>query len=361
MKIGIPKEIKAQEYRIAMVPYGVAELVAHGHQLFIETRAGDGAGFRDQDFQTAGAKILGNAEELYATAEMIIKVKEPMEAEWPLIRADHTIFAYLHLAADPAQATALQKSGCTAIAFETVTDIYGGLPLLAPMSEIAGRLSIQAGAHFLESAHGGRGVLLAGIPGVAPGKVVILGGGMAGGNAARMAVGLGASLVIIDRSPTALRRLDDFFDSRVTTLAATKSVIADAVIDADLVIGAALVAGGKAPQLISAELISQMQPGAVLVDIAIDQGGIAATSRPTTHGDPVYIVDDVVHYCVANMPGAVPRSAAHALTNAILPYALVLADNGADQAMSADPHLRAGLNVQNGAITHEVVAEALKK
>lgn len=359
MRIGIPKETKAQEYRVGMVPYGIAELVAHGHELFVETQAGEGTGYDDRDYQAAGAKILASGEDVYAGADMIVKVKEPLAAEWPLIRSDHTIFAFLHLAADPDQATALKNSGCTAIAFETVTDADGGLPLLAPMSEIAGRLSIQAGAHFLESAHGGRGVLLAGVPGVAPGNVVILGGGMAGGNAARMAVGLGANLTIIDKSPSALRRLDDFFDSRVTTLASTKAAIADAVGNADLVVGAALVAGGKAPLLIDETLLAQMQPGSVLVDIAIDQGGIAATSHPTSHGDPVYTVDGVVHYCVANMPGAVPRTSAHALTNAILPYALALADKGADQAMSIDAHLRAGLNVQNGEIMHAAVAEAL--
>ena len=359
MKIGVPKEIKPQEYRVGLVPTGVAELVAHGHQVIIETGAGDGTGFADDDYRTAGASIAADAAETFGAADMIVKVKEPRPAEWPLIREDHTIFAFLHLAADAEQAAALQASGCTAIAFETVTDDHGGLPLLAPMSEIAGRLAIQAGAHYLEAEYGGRGVLLAGIPGVAPGDVVILGGGMAGGNAARMAVGLGASLTIIDRSPTALRRLDNFFDSRVPTLAATKSAIEDAVANADLVVGAALVAGARAPQLIDEALIDRMRPGSVLVDIAIDQGGIAATSRPTTHADPIYRVGEVVHYCVANMPGAVPRTSAHALTNAILPHALALADDGPEHAMSLDPHLRAGLNIQSGRIVHAAVAEAL--
>lgn len=359
MKIGVPKEIKPQEYRVGLVPYGVAELVAHGHELIVEAQAGIGTGYVDDDYRAAGAMIAPDAAKTYDGADMIVKVKEPQPAEWPHIRDDHTIFAFLHLAADPEQAAALQASGCTAIAFETVTDDDGGLPLLAPMSEIAGRLSIQSGAHFLEAEYGGRGVLLAGVPGVAPGDVVILGGGMAGGNAARMAVGLGSNLTIIDRSANALRRLDNFFDSRVTTLSATKTAIEDAVINADLVIGAALVAGARAPVLISEELVRAMRPGAVFVDIAIDQGGIAETSRPTTLADPVYRFGEVVHYCVANMPGAVPRTSAHALTNAILPYALSLADNGPESAMSLDANLRAGLNVQAGQIVHGVVAEAL--
>lgn len=359
MKIGVPMETKPQEYRVGLVPYGVAELVAHGHEIFVETQAGDGIGYSDDDYRGAGAQITADAKETFAATEMIVKVKEPQPPEWPLIRADHTIFAFLHLAADPDQAAALRASGCTAIAFETVTDEQGGLPLLAPMSEIAGRLSIQAGAHFLEREHGGRGILLAGVPGVPPGNVVVIGGGVAGSNAARMAVGLGANLTIIDRSPVVLRRLDEFFDSRVTTMTATRAAIEDSVVRADLVIGAALVAGGRAPVLISEDLIGRMQPGAVLVDIAIDQGGIAATSRPTTHGDPVYKVGEVVHYCVANMPGAVPRTSAHALTNAILPYAVAIADNGPDHAMSLDRHLWEGLNVQAGEIKHRAVAEAL--
>jgi len=359
MKIGVPKEIKAQEHRISLVPYGVAELVAHGHQVIVETNGGAGAGYTDDDYRAAGATIAADGPEVFGAAEMIVKVKEPLAAEWPLIRADHTLFAYLHLAADAAQAKALQDSGCTAIAFETVTDDDGRLPLLAPMSEVAGRLSVQAGAHYLEAEYGGRGVLISGVPGVRQADVVIIGGGMAGTNAARVAVGMGANLTIIDRSPGVLRRLDELFDSRVTTLPSTRAAIDAAVSNADLVIGAALVAGARAPVLISRDLVSRMRPGAVFVDIAIDQGGIAETSHATTHADPIYTVDSVIHYCVANMPGAVPRTSARALTNAILPYAVTLADHGPSAAMEHDPNLKNGLNIKAGKIAHPAVAAAL--
>lgn len=358
MHIGVPKEIKNHEYRVGLTPTAVAELVRHGHQVTVEHGAGTAIGFADSDYTLAGAG-LADVEELFAQSEMIVKVKEPQEAERARLTAQHVLFTYLHLAPDRPQTEGLLASGALCIAYETVTDNRGGLPLLAPMSEVAGRMAVQAGAGCLEKARGGRGVLLGGVPGVPRGRVVILGGGVVGSNALAMAVGMGAEVTVLDKNPDVLRQLDGRYGNRINTLYSTAATLEEQILGADLVIGAVLVPGAAAPKLISADLVSRMQSGAVLVDVAIDQGGCAETSRATTHADPTYMVDDVVHYCVANMPGAVARTATQALNNATLPFVLALANKGARQALQDDPHLRQGLNVAAGQLTNASVAEAL--
>jgi alanine dehydrogenase len=359
MRIGVPKEIKSNENRVGLVPASVRELVHHGHSVTVETRAGYGIGFDDDDYRTAGATIAGTAAEVFADADMIVKVKEPQPAEIARLTPNHTLFTYLHLAPDPEQTKALMQSGCTAIAYETVTNERGGLPLLSPMSEVAGRMSVQVGAHCLEKRQGGAGVLLGGVPGVKAAKVVILGGGVAGTNAARMAMGLEAHVVVIDKSLQRLYDLDLQFGSRLHTVYSTRDAIEKHVLEADLVIGAVLVPGAAAPKLVSRDMVRRMRRGSVMVDISIDQGGCFETSRPTTHDDPTYVVDGVVHYCVTNMPGAVARTSTFALNNATLPFALALADKGPLAALAADPHLLNGLNVHRGRVTHPAVASAL--
>lgn len=359
MKIGVPKEIKVHEYRVGLTPPSVAELVAAGHEVFVETGAGLGIDFDDDAYVSVGAKILPNAAAVFQAAEMIVKVKEPQPSEIALLEARHTLFTYLHLAADKPQALGLMKSGATCIAYETVTSPNRSLPLLKPMSEVAGRMSVQVGAHYLEKEQGGRGILLGGVPGVAPARVAILGGGVSGLNAAQMAVGLRADVTIYDISNERLAELDTHFGNSIKTAYASKAAIAAAVANAHLVIGAVLVPGAAAPKLVTREMLKTMKRGSVLVDIAIDQGGCFETSRPTTHADPVYVEEGVIHYCVANMPGAVARTSAFALNNATLPFAMKLANLGAERAMAADPHLAAGLNVAGGAIRHLAVAEAL--
>ena len=359
MRIGVPKEIKNHEYRVGLTPPSVAELVAAGHQVAMETGAGAGIDFADRDYLEVGATIAANPAELFAGADMIVKVKEPQPNEIALLESRHTLFTYLHLAADKPQAEGLMRSGATCIAYETVTSRSGALPLLKPMSEVAGRLAVQVGAHYLEKAQGGRGVLLGGVPGVAPARVAILGGGVSGVNAAQMAVGMRADVTIYDISMDRLAELDMFFSSQIKTAYASKAAIAAAVARAHLVIGAVLVPGAAAPKLVTREMLKTMKRGSVLVDIAIDQGGCFETSHPTTHDDPVFIEEGVTHYCVANMPGAVARTSAFALNNATLPFVLRLANHGADAAMAADPHLAAGLNVQAGHIRHRAVADAL--
>lgn len=358
MKIAVPAEIKVHEYRAGLVPAAVRELADQGHQLFIQSGAGHGAGFSDEAYQAAGAEILPDAAATFAAGEMIVKVKEPQAAEIALLRPDHLLFTYLHLAADRAQTDGLLASGCTAIAYETVTDRAGHLPLLAPMSEVAGRMAIQAGARCLEKEAGGMGLLLGGVPGVGPARVVILGGGVVGYNAARMACGMGAHVTIFDRNPLRLRELDGLFQGRAECVFALKDLVESAVSSADLVIGAVLVPGAAAPRLVSREMLGQMKPGAVLVDVAIDQGGCFETSRPTTHAEPTYIIDDIVHYCVANMPGAVARTSTQALNNATLPYVLSLAAQGPARALAADPGFLQGLNVHGGKLTCPAVGEA---
>ncbi len=359
MRIGVPKEIKVHEYRVGLVPAGVRELTASGHAVLVETGAGAGIGVDDAQYRAAGASIAANAAEVFKQADMVVKVKEPQPQECAMLRKDQVLFTYLHLAADPAQAQGLIKSGATAIAYETVTAPNGSLPLLTPMSEVAGRMSIQVGAASLQKANGGFGVLLGGVPGVAPAKVVILGGGVSGTHAAEMAVGLRADVTVVDRSVNRLRELSSIFGSALRTAYSTTATIEQLVKDADLVVGAVLVAGAAAPKLLTRAMIKTMKPGAVLVDISIDQGGCFETSHPTTHAEPTFVVDGVIHYCVANMPGAVPRTSTLALTNATLPYVKSLADLGWQAALKRDPGLAAGLNVYNGAITHPVVAEAL--
>lgn len=359
MKIGVPKEIKTLEFRVGMTPSGVRELVDDGHELFVESNAGEGIGMSNADYVAAGAKVLDKAEDVFKTADMIVKVKEPQLNECAMLREGQVLFTYLHLAADPAQTEALVKSGTTAIAYETVTAKDGSLPLLTPMSEVAGRLSIQAGAFALQKANGGRGILLGGVPGVRPAKVLVVGGGVAGANAADMAVGLGASVTILDRSLPRLRQLDNIFGGRVRTVYSTKDIIDELSAESDLIIGAVLVAGAAAPKLVTAQNVKDMNAGAVMVDISIDQGGCFETSRPTTHADPTYVVDDVVHYCVTNMPGAVPRTSTFALTNATLPFVKSLAKLGWKEALSRDPHLANGLNVHAGHVNHEAVARDL--
>ncbi|MEP1208058.1 MAG: alanine dehydrogenase [Rhizobiaceae bacterium] len=358
MKIGVPKEIKNHEYRVGLTPGSVREYVAHGHDVVVETNCGAGITATDDEYRAAGAVVLDTAEEVFATADMIVKVKEPQPNEWVQLREGQLLYTYLHLAPDPNQTRGLLESGCTAIAYETVTDNQGGLPLLAPMSEVAGRLSIQASATALQRANGGRGVLLGGVPGVAPGKVVIIGGGVVGTNAAMMAVGMGAQVTILDRSIARMRELDEMFNSRITTRYSTVNALEEEVFLADVVVGAVLIPGAAAPKLVSRAMLSEMKPGAVLCDVAIDQGGCFETSRATTHADPTYDVDGIVHYCVANMPGAVPLTSSHALNNATLPYGLALADHGL-AALQRDANLRNGLNVHKGKITNAAVAEAL--
>jgi alanine dehydrogenase len=359
MRIGVPKEIKNHEYRVGLTPPSVAELVAAGHEVVVETGAGKGIDFEDSDYVEAGATILPNADQVFEQAEMIVKVKEPQPVEIARLRPHHLLFTYLHLAADKPQAEGLMKSGATCIAYETVTSPSGGLPLLKPMSEVAGRMAVQVGAHYLEKEQGGRGVLLGGVPGVAPARVAILGGGIAGVNAAQMAVGMRADVTIYDINNDRLAELDMFFSNQIKTAYASKAAIAAAVAKAHLVIGAVLIPGAAAPKLVTRDMLKTMKRGSVLVDIAIDQGGCFETSHATTHDDPVFEVDGIIHYCVANMPGAVARTSAFALNNATLPFALKLAKLGAEAAMKADPHLANGLNVSGGKIRHAAVAEAL--
>ena len=359
MRVGVPKEIKNHEYRVGLTPASVAELTAAGHEVVVEALAGNGIDFSDRDYMDAGARILPNAAEVFMAADMIVKVKEPQPAEIAMLQARHTLFTYLHLAPDPDQAKGLMASGATCIAYETVTSKSGALPLLKPMSEVAGRMSVQVGAHYLEKEQGGRGVLLGGVPGVAPARVAILGGGISGVNAAQMAVGMRADVTIYDINNDRLAELDMFFSSQIKTQYASRAAIAAAVERAHLVIGAVLVPGAAAPKLVTRDMLKTMKRGSVLVDIAIDQGGCFETSRPTTHDDPVYIEEGVIHYCVANMPGAVARTSAFALNNATLPFVLRLANQGAAGAMAADPHLAAGLNVSGGQIRHRAVADAL--
>ena len=359
MRIGVPKEIKVHEYRVGLTPASVAELVAHGHEVFVETKAGNGIDCPDRAYEKAGAQILPDAPSVFKSSDMIVKVKEPQPQEIALLEPRHILFTYLHLAADKAQAEGLMKSGATCIAYETVTSNSGSLPLLKPMSEVAGRMSVQVAAHYLEKEQGGRGVLLGGVPGVAPATVAILGGGVAGVNAAQMAVGMRGDVTIYDINMERLAELDMFFSSQIKTAYASRAAIANAVEKAEVVIGAVLVPGAAAPKLVTRDMLKTMKRGSVLVDIAIDQGGCFETSHATTHADPVYEVDGVIHYCVANMPGAVARTSAFALNNATLPFALKIANLGADEAMHQDPHLAAGLNVSGGKIRHQAVAEAL--
>ncbi len=359
MRIGVPKEIKNHEYRVGLTPESVREVVAHGHEVVVETGAGAGIGAGDEAYRAAGATVLSTAREVFDAARMIVKVKEPQAVERAMLRPDHVLFTYLHLAPDPEQTADLVKSGATCIAYETVTDPRGGLPLLAPMSQVAGRLSIQAGATALEKAHGGAGVLLGGVPGVAAAKVVVIGGGVVGAHAITMALGLGADVTVLDRSLDVLANLSSRFGPALTTVYSTRAAVEQYVLEADLVIGAVLVPGAAAPKLVTADHVRRMKPGSVVVDVAIDQGGCFETSRPTTHTDPTYVVDEVVHYCVANMPGAVPRTSTHALNNATLPYTLALADLGYTEALLQNPNFLKGLNVHRGKVTCEAVAMAL--
>ncbi|WP_420959660.1 alanine dehydrogenase [Brucella sp. IR073] len=358
MRIGCPKEIKNHEYRVGLTPGAVREYVAHGHEVIVQSGAGAGIGADDDTYRRAGARVVPTAEEIFLKSDMIVKVKEPQPSEWAQLREGQILYTYLHLAPDPEQAKGLLASGVTAVAYETVTDERGGLPLLAPMSEVAGRLAVQAGATALQKANGGRGILLGGVPGVSPGKVAIIGGGVVGVNAAMMATGLGADVTILDRSIPRLRELDELFRGRIHTRYSTIEALEEEIFSADLVIGAVLVPGAAAPKLVTRDMLSGMKKGAVIVDVAIDQGGCFETSRATTHSDPVYEVDGVIHYCVANMPGAVPVTSARALNNATLRYGLQLADHGI-QALIDNPHLRNGLNVHKGRLTNRPVAEAL--
>ena len=359
MHVGVPREIKNHEYRVGLTPPSVGELTAHGHKVTVETGAGSGIDFTDGDYIAAGATIAGGPEAVFEAADMIVKVKEPQLHECAWLKQGQVLFTYLHLAADRPQAEALMHSHATCIAYETVTEAKGGLPLLRPMSEVAGRMSVQVGAHYLEKEQGGRGILLGGVPGVAPGRVAILGGGVSGINAAQMAVGMRADVTIYDISTARLAEIDEMFEGRVKTVFSSKAAIAAALEGAHVVIGAVLVPGAAAPKLVTRDMLKLMKRGSVLVDIAIDQGGCFETSHATTHADPVYVVDGIIHYCVANMPGAVARTSTFALNNATLPFVLRLADLGADAAMRADPHLAAGLNVAGGKIRHQAVAEAL--
>lgn len=356
MRVGVPKEIKSHEYRVGLTPGSVRELVHHGHQVMVESKAGEGIGCSDAAYRAVGASVVDSATEVFASADLLVKVKEPQPAEIALLREGQVLFTYLHLAPDAEQTKGLIDSGVTAIAYETVTDAHGRLPLLAPMSEVAGRMAVQVGAHCLEKEQGGIGVLLGGVPGVPPGNLVILGGGVVGTNAARMAVGLGARVVILDKSLARLAQLDELFGGRVQTAYANLNNLEHHVLDADVVIGAVLVPGAAAPRLVSRAQVAGMRNGSVIVDVAIDQGGCIETARPTTHAQPTYVEEGVVHYCVTNMPGAVARTSAFALNNATLPFVLALADKGWAGALSGDPHLRAGLNVHRGQVTHAAVA-----
>jgi alanine dehydrogenase len=357
--VGVPREIKNAEMRVGLTPGSVRELVVHGHDVIVETGAGVGVGASDGDYRAAGASIAATAAEVFAAAGMIVKVKEPQAVERAMLHPGHVLFTYLHLAPDPDQTADLVKSGATCIAYETVTSPFGGLPLLAPMSQVAGRMSIQAGAHCLEAAQGGAGLLLGGVPGVPAAHVVVIGGGVVGENAIEMAIGLGADVTVLDRSIPALERLARRFGPTLRTVYSTTSSVEEMVTSADLVIGAVLVPGARAPKLVTRQMVSDMRPGSVLVDVAIDQGGCFETAHATTHDNPTYVVDGVVHYCVANMPGAVPRTSTYALNNVTLPFVLALADKGARRALAEDPHLLAGLNVMAGAVTEPHVAEAL--
>jgi alanine dehydrogenase len=359
MKIGVPKEIKIHEYRVGLVPAGVRELVDGGHQVLVQTGAGAGIGFEDAHYLAAGAKVATTASEVFSASDLIVKVKEPQLAECRMLRPGQVLFTYLHLAADLSQAQALIDSRATAIAYETVTSSDGSLPLLTPMSEVAGRMSVHVGANCLQKANGGFGVLLGGVPGVAPAKVVILGGGVSGTHAAEMAVGLRADVTVVDRSVKRLRELSTIFGSQLKTAYSTAHTIEELVRDADLVVGAVLITGAAAPKLVTRAMVKTMKPGTVLVDIAIDQGGCFETSRPTTHAEPTFVLDGVIHYCVTNMPGAVPRTSTFALTNATLPYVKAIADHGWSQALARDAGLANGLNVHDGRLTHDAVASAL--
>ncbi len=359
MRVGCPTEIKPQEYRVGLTPESVAELVRAGHEVFIQSGAGLGVGADDARYQRVGGKILPDARAVFDAADMIVKVKEPQPQEIAMLTPAHVLFTYLHLAPDPEQARALMKSGVTAIAYETVTDNEGRLPLLKPMSEVAGRMSVQVGANFLEKSHGGRGVLLGGVPGVRPADVVILGAGIAGYNAAQIAVGMRARVTVFDKNVARLEELDREFNGRLETVYSTRAAVEEAVAEADLVIGAVLIPGAAAPKLVNRATLKTMRPGAVLVDISIDQGGCFETSKPTTHEKPVYEIDGILHYCVANMPGAVARTSAFALNNVTLPFTLALANKGVRQALLDDPHLAAGVNVHAGSIAHEAVARDL--
>jgi len=360
MLVGVPREIKDNEYRVGIVPSTVRELAEAGHQVLVETGAGSGAGLSDDDYKAAGAEIVKDADAVYGRAELIVKVKEPLAAERRELHRGQVLFAYLHLAPDREQTEDLMRTGVTAIAYETVTGPQGTLPLLTPMSEVAGRMAPHVGAHCLEKENGGRGVLLAGVPGVSPASVVILGGGVAGTNAALIASGMGADVAVLDRNPEALRRVDAALGGRVRTLFSTRDVVEVLCRRADLVIATVLVPGATAPKLISAQTVKAMKPGSVIVDVAIDQGGCAETSRPTTHSHPTYVIDDVVHYCVTNMPGAVARTSTFALSNVTTSFVLALANKGWRRAMSDDAHLRDGLNVHDGSVTYRAVADALK-
>jgi alanine dehydrogenase len=358
--IGVPKEIKVHEYRVGMTPSSVREAVAHGHRVLVETQAGIGIGAGDDDYRKAGAEVVASAADVFARAELVVKVKEPQAVERRQLRPGQVLFTYLHLAPDPEQAADLVASGAICIAYETVTAAHGGLPLLAPMSEVAGRLAVQAGAHCLEKSAGGMGILLGGVPGVSPARIVILGAGVVGTNAAQIAVGTGAQVVVIDKNADALRRIDAMFNGRVMTVFSNADNIEREVLRADLVISGVLIPGAAAPKLVTGAMLPRMKPGSVIVDVAIDQGGSVETSRPTTHAEPTYVVDGVVHYMVANMPGAVPRTSTYALNNATLPFTLALADKGWRKALHDDPHLKSGLNVAAGKVTYREVAKALK-
>ncbi|GLR92358.1 alanine dehydrogenase [Bradyrhizobium iriomotense] len=358
MKVGVPKEIKTHEYRVGLTPGAVREYVAAGHNVLIETNAGAGIGATDENYRKAGATIVGSPQEVFASSEMIVKVKEPQPSEWAQLRENQILFTYLHLAPDPEQAKGLLESGCTAIAYETVADGHGGLPLLAPMSEVAGRLAIEAAGAALRRHAGGRGLLIGGVPGVPAARIVVVGGGVVGTHAARMAAGLSAEVTILERSIPRLRELDELFEGRVRTRFSTMDAVEEEIFAADAVIGAVLVPGASAPKLVSRGMLSSMRKGSVIVDVAIDQGGCFETSRPTTHADPTYEIDGVIHYCVANMPGAVPLTSSQALNNATLPFGLALAGKGF-AAVLENPHLRAGLNVYRGQLTYKAVAESL--
>jgi alanine dehydrogenase len=360
MRIGVPREIKPDEYRVGLTPTAVREYVAHGHEVVVEQGAGAGAGYADEAYVRAGARLAPTPEAVFGAAELIVKVKEPQPQEWARLGSEQILFTYLHLAPDPAQAEGLLASGCAAIAYETVTDAAGGLPLLAPMSEVAGRIAVFSAGETLLKHNGGMGLLISGVPGVPPARVCVLGGGVVGMNAARMAAGLGAEVVILERSIPRMRELDDMFQGRILTRYSTLDAVEEEVVRADVVIGAVLTAGAAAPKLVRREHLSRMKTGSVLVDVSIDQGGCFETSRPTTHHEPTYVVDGVVHYCVANMPGAAPRTSSEALVHATLPFGLELADYGL-AALKANRHLARGLNVLNGQVTHPAVAEALGK